>query len=130
VPGVIFAVRLALANTITAIEGTESSRSINRSWSLTKGHAMHVFRTMALGLVICLIIMAGGGFIAGMATDALAVEDSIAELLLTPIVMIVASFAWIVVTLLSVAVRIRVEGADIEAMVAELPPSAATAPVA
>jgi hypothetical protein len=52
------------------------------------------------------------------------------ELLVTPLSLVIAPFAWVVMTLLYIDVRVRVEGADIEAMVAELPRPSAGTPVA
>jgi hypothetical protein len=43
--------------------------------------------------------------------------------------MIIAPFVWMAFTFLYLDVRVRVEGADIEAMVAELPQSPVSAPI-
>ena len=43
--------------------------------------------------------------------------------------MVVASFVWVAMTLLYIDVRVRLEGADIAAMVAELPKPAVGSPV-
>jgi hypothetical protein len=128
VPGLIFAVRYGLATTIAAVEGADSSLSLKRSWALTKGHGMHAFRTMVIGFGIAFLVVVGGGIVLGIAAESMGLPDSTTNLVATPLMVVTAPFVWVVATLLYIDVRVRVEGADIEAMVAELPRPAVGTP--
>jgi hypothetical protein len=131
VPAFIFGSRFALATTIAAVEDdTTGKRPLDRSWNLTRGHTMHVLATLGVTILICLIVVFGGAFVIGLLTGALGVDQAMTELLVTPLTLVIAPFAWVVMTLLYIDVRVRVEGADIEAMVAELPRPSAGSPVA
>jgi len=131
VPAFIFAARFGLATTIAAVEdGDDAKRPLDRSWKLTKGHALHVLSTLALTILIGIVVLFGGAFLIGMLTGAFGLDETMTELLVTPLSLVIAPFAWVVMTLLYIDVRVRVEGADIEAMVAELPRPSAGTPVA
>jgi hypothetical protein len=131
IPAFIFGARFALATTVAAVEDdVTAKRPLDRSWNLTRGHALHILATVALTILISIVVLFGGSFLVGLVTGALRLEQSMTELLVAPITLIVAPFAWIVMTLLYIDVRVRVEGADIEAMVAELPRASAGTPVA
>jgi hypothetical protein len=123
IPGLIFAVRFSLATTIAAVEGTDSNKSLNRSWALTKGHAMHAFKALAIGLGVMVLVVLGGSFLIGLLAAPLGLDDSTTTLLVEPLFTAVMPFIWMLVTMLYIDLRVRVEGADIEAMVAVLPPS-------
>lgn len=129
IPGVIFAIRFALAGVIAAIEKTDS-QSFNRSWALTKGHTGHVFLTVVLGFVISMILIGGGMILSGMLSEWLQLDESLGSLLLSPLMVVTVPFGSIVATLLYVDLRVRNEAADISAMVAELPRPASGTPVA
>jgi hypothetical protein len=130
IPGIVFLIRYSLATTVAAVEGTNSSQSVKRSWALTKGHSMHVLGTLALGFFLAMIVLFGGAFVLGLLAGAVGLDDSATDLLVTPMLVLVAPFVWVLVTLLYLDVRMRVEGADIQAMVAELPGAPTGAPVA
>jgi hypothetical protein len=131
IPGLIFGSRLALATTIAAVEDDEAAKkALERSWRLTKGHAMHVLGTLFVTVLVWSVVVFGGSFVLGLITGALGLADSLTDLLVASLTIVAAPFVWTVSTLLYIDVRVRVEGADIEAMVAELPRASAGTPVA
>jgi len=128
IPGLIFAVRCSLAPTVAALEKTSNSnKALERSWALTKGHSMHVLGTLLLCVGISVLVVLGGSFLLGLAAAAVGLEDSSIEILVTLLMLLVSPFVWMALTLLYIDLRVRVEGADLEAMVASLPASPAGA---
>jgi hypothetical protein len=127
IPAFIFAVRYSLATTVAAAERTASGASLKRSWTLTKGHFWHAFGTMLLGFGVVLIVVVGASVVLGIVAGGL--DDAMRDLFVNFIMAVVTPFAWAVATMLYIDLRVRVDGADVEAMIAELPRSNSGIPV-
>jgi tetrahydromethanopterin S-methyltransferase subunit G len=121
VPGFIAIAWTAVAGPVVAIEGVNGSAAISRSRTLSRGHMKHVLGTLILSWVIVFALLFGASFVVGGLAGAIGLGsralDFIAELLFAPLLPLLS----IPAALLYYDLRIRNEGADIEAMVDALP---------
>ncbi len=121
VPGIIAIVWTAVAGPVVAIEGVGSSAALSRSRVLARGLGKHVFGTLVLSWVIAFTVLFGLSFVVGLLSGVVGLGteaiDFISEMLFAPILPLLS----IPVVFLYYDLRVRSEGADIEAMVADLP---------
>jgi hypothetical protein len=113
-----------VATPVAAIEGLKNSAALARSRDLTRGHFWHVLGTMLLAWIIVMGLLFGLAIALGMVFASIGVPERLTELL-TGLLM-VPLFPLIAVTtsLLYYDLRVRGEGADVQAMVNALPESA------
>jgi membrane-anchored glycerophosphoryl diester phosphodiesterase (GDPDase) len=124
IPGIIIAIRLALAPPVFVVEDVRGTKAIGRSWRLTAGHTWRVLGTLVLsGLIATIgasIITIPTEFIAqSMGPDGWLVStfgSTLASVLIEP-------FSMLIVVLLYFDLRVRKEGYDIEVMARELAPA-------
>jgi hypothetical protein len=124
IPGILIAVWTVVATPVAAIEGLKNSAALARSRDLTRGHFWHVLGTMLLAWIIVMGLLFGLAIALGMVFASIGVPQRLTELL-TGLLM-VPLFPLIAVTtsLLYYDLRVRGEGADVQAMVNALPESA------
>jgi hypothetical protein len=123
IPGVIAAIRLALAPAILVVEDVRGTSAVGRSWNLTNGHFWRVLGTMFLaGLIstvgVAVVTLPTEFLAATMATDGWfisTVGQVVASVVTTP-------FSILIIVLLYFDLRVRKEGYDIEVMSQELAP--------
>lgn len=128
IPGLIVAIRLALVTPVLVIEETGIDPALKRSWALTKGHWWHTFKTIIAGYGVGFVLFMGLAFLVGLLAGALNLPTPVVDLLTSAMFALFAPLFWIVSTLLYIDLRVRVEGADVEAMVADLGSAASEAP--
>lgn len=129
IPGVLAIAWTAVSGPIVAIEHIAGSAALKRSRALARGRTGHVLGTVALSWVIAIALLFGASFamglLAGTAGLGSRTSDLIGELLFIPVFPLFA----IPVTFLYYDLRVRNEGADIDAMVADLPPAPVPVPM-
>ena len=122
VPGLIAAAWTAVAQPVVAIEQATGGEALGRSRALARGHFGHIIVTMVLAFVIVLIAYMSGALAIGILAELLGLGDRagqfLAQLLFIPFYPVLA----VATTLLYYDLRVRNEGADLEAMAAGLPP--------
>jgi len=121
VPGILALVWTAVALPAAAIERVPTGKALRRSRALARGHAGHVLATLGLAFVLVIALFLGSGLAVGALTAALGLGDRLVgflgALLFVPLFPLFA----VAVTLLYFDLRVRREGADLEAMAAALP---------
>ncbi len=120
IPGIIFALRYALASPIVAIEGKGAFASLGRSWKLAKSNAM---RILGLWLVILVLSWAAGA-IAKLATFAMNFESFqttyyVQTLLETGIHILLMPITAGAMALMYFDLRIRKEAFDLEVLASQ-----------
>lgn len=127
VPGILVIIWTAVSQPVAAIEGAPMNEALKRSRELARGHAMHVLGTLALMIVLLFALLIGGGLVVGIAAGIVGLGDAaidfVAGMLIVPLYPLLA----VATSLLYFDLRVRREGADLEAMAAALPPDAAQA---
>jgi hypothetical protein len=119
VPGVIAIAWTALCIPVVMIEQLGYSKAIDRSRALVRGKWMYVLGTLLLSWALTLVLMIGAGAISGL----LGSGDRMMNLVLQMLFGVVVPVPAIAMTLLYYDLRVRNEGADIDAMLSELPAS-------
>jgi hypothetical protein len=120
IPGILIAVWTSVATPVAAIEGLRNSGALRRSRDLTRGQFWHVLGTLLLGWVIVMVLMLGGALALGMVFGMLGFtqfSDMLASLLMVPLFPLIG----VASSLLYYDLRVRGEGADVQAMVDALP---------
>jgi len=124
IPGILIAVWTVVATPVAAIEGLKNSAALGRSRELTRGHFWHVLGTMVLAWIITMVLVFGLAIAFGALFGTIGVPerltDMVTGLLLVPLFPLIA----VTTSLLYYDLRVRSEGADVEAMVNTLPESA------
>jgi hypothetical protein len=121
IPGVLIAVWTVVATPVAAIEGLRNSAALSRSRNLARGQFWHVLGTMLLAWIIVMVLVFGLAIALGLLFGLVAVPERLTQML-TQLLM-VPLFPLIAVTasLLYYDLRVRGEGADVQAMVDALP---------
>ena len=121
VPGIIAIIWTAVSQPVAAIEGVPTTESLRRSRDLARGHGMHVLGTLLLMVVLLFAMLIGGGLAVGILASLVGLGegaiDFVAELLIVPLYPLLG----VATSLLYFDLRVRREGADLEAMAAALP---------
>jgi hypothetical protein len=121
IPGILIAVWTVVATPVTAIEGLKNSAALSRSRDLARGRFWHVLGTMVLAWIIVMVLVFGFAIVLGMLFGIIGLPagltDMLGELLLVPLFPLIA----VTTSLLYYDLRVRSEGADVEAMVNALP---------
>jgi hypothetical protein len=118
VPGVVLAVWTSVATPVAAIERVRSSRAIERSRELTRGHFWRTLGTVLFAWIIMFVLAFGGS----LAIEMIGVPEAISDGLLALLFVALFPFVGIAVTLLYYDLRVRNEGADLVAMIEALEP--------
>jgi hypothetical protein len=121
IPGILIAVWTSVATPVAAIEGIKNSAALSRSRELARGQFWHVLGTMLLGWVIVLVLVLGLAMVLGLLFGVLhlpaGLTTMLSGLLMVPLFPLIA----VATSLLYYDLRVRSEGADVEAMVNALP---------
>jgi hypothetical protein len=122
IPGIIFLSWTMVAVPAAAIEGLKTSPAIERSRALARGRMGHILGTMLLVWFIVLLLAFGSAIALGVLVAMVgfipqSLADMLGQLVLVPLFPLVG----IAVTLLYYDLRVRSEGADVEAMIDALP---------
>ena len=125
VPGIIALSWTMVALPVAAIEGLSSGTAISRSRALARGRMGHVLGTMLLAWVIVFGLVFGLSLAIGLLFGYAGAPERIAAMLGELVMVPLFPLIGVAVTLLYYDLRVRSEGADVEAMVAALPESAA-----
>ena len=121
IPGILIAVWTVVATPVAAIEGLKNSAALSRSRNLARGQFWHVLGTMLLAWIIVMVLVLGLAIALGMVFGIIGAPerftDMLSELLMVPLFPLIAVAA----SLLYYDLRVRGEGADVQAMVDALP---------
>lgn len=121
IPGILAFAWTSVVGPVVAIERARGSAALGRSRELTRGLTKHVLGTILLAWILMFILIIGASFSLGLLGGVIGLGESatefISELLFVPLLPLIT----IPVAFLYYDLRIRNEGADIDAMVAELP---------
>lgn len=124
IPGIVIAVWTVVATPVAAIEGLKNSAALSRSRDLTRGHFWHVLGTMLLAWVIAMVLVFGLAIALGAVFGTIGVPERLTELLTGLLMVPLFPLIAVATSLLYYDLRVRSEGADVEAMVNALPESA------
>lgn len=121
VPGVLAFIWFAVAPPVCALEGVGVTESLGRSRELARGHGKHVFGTMFFTWLIVFVALIAIALAVGVVQGIIIGEndrlsDAIGQVLFSFLVPLVG----IVSAMLYFDLRVRREGADIEALSTEI----------
>lgn len=120
IPGIVVAVWTAVAVPVAAIEGRRNSDALGRSRELVRGQFWHVFGTSALAWVIVMLIVMGLAFTSGLLLAMVGVPDKLRELVGALLIVPLFPLAGVTTAFLYFDLRVRNEGADVEALARDL----------
>lgn len=121
IPGLIAIVWTAVMQPAVAIEKISSGDALTRSRDLCRGHGGHVIGTLLLAGFLLIVMVIGGGVVVGIIGGMVGLPDRITELLGGLLIVPLYPIMAVATSLLYFDLRVRREGADIEAMAAALP---------
>jgi hypothetical protein len=121
IPGILIAVWTVVAVPVAAIEGLKNSSALTRSRDLTRGHFWHVLGTMLLAWIIVMGLLFGLAIALGMVFGSIGVPERLTELLTGLLMVPLFPLVAVTTSLLYYDLRVRGEGADVQAMVNALP---------
>ena len=121
IPGILIAVWTVVAVPVAAIEGLKNSSALARSRDLTRGHFWHVLGTMLLAWIIVMGLLFGLAIALGMVFGSIGVPERLTELLTGLLMVPLFPLVAVTTSLLYYDLRVRGEGADVQAMVNALP---------
>lgn len=121
IPGLLIAVWTAVATPVAAIEGLKNSNALKRSRDLTRGRFWHVLGTMLLAWVLVIVLMFGLVITLGLVLGMFGLPDRITQMLAGLVMVPLFPLVGVATSLLYYDLRVRSEGADVEAMVEALP---------
>jgi hypothetical protein len=121
VPGFIVLSWTMVAVPVAAIEGFSNRSAISRSRELARGRMGHVLGTMLLAWVIVVALMLGLALVLGMLFALVGLPDRLTDMLSELVMVPLFPLVGVAVTLLYYDLRVRSEGADLEAMMEGLP---------
>jgi hypothetical protein len=117
VPGVIALIVTAVGIPVVVIEDLGYSKALERSRALVRGRWKPVLGTLLLSWGIAFLLLMGAAFILGL----LNLSERVAGLLIDLLIAAILPVPAIAMTLLYYDLRVRTEGADLDAMAAALP---------
>lgn len=121
VPGILIAVWTAVATPVAAIEGLRNSDALKRSRDLTRGQFWHVLGTSLLAWVIVMVFVFGAAIVLGLVLSMFGLPDRVTEMLGSILMVPLFPLIGVTTSLLYYDLRVRSEGADVQAMVEALP---------
>lgn len=121
IPGILIAVWTGVATPVAAIEGLRNSDALKRSRDLTRGQFWHVLGTAALAWVIVMVLVFGAAITLGIVFGMFGLPDGITEMLGSILMVPLFPLIGVATSLLYYDLRVRSEGADVQAMVNALP---------
>ena len=117
IPGILIAVWTAVATPVAAIEGLRNSDALKRSRDLARGQFWHVLGTSLLAWVIVMVLVFGAAIMLGLVLGMVGLPDRITEMLGSVLMVPLFPLIGVTTSLLYYDLRVRSEGADVEAMV-------------
>ena len=124
IPGILIAVWTVVATPVAAIEGLKNSAALGRSRSLARGQFWHVLGTMFLVWLIVLVLVLGGALVLGIVFGTVGMPSGLTQMLSGLLMVPLFPLIGVATSLLYYDLRVRSEGADVEAMVNALPQNA------
>jgi len=124
IPGIVIAVWTVVATPVAAIEGLKNSAALGRSRNLARGQFWHILGTMFLSWVIVMALVLGGALVLGMLLGTVGMPGGLAQMLSGLLMVPLFPLIGVATSLLYYDLRVRSEGADVEAMVNALPQNA------
>ena len=124
IPGIVIAVWTVVATPVAAIEGLKNSAALGRSRNLARGQFWHILGTMFLSWVIVMALVLGGALVLGMLLGTVGMPTGLAQMLSGLLMVPLFPLIGVATSLLYYDLRVRSEGADVEAMVNALPQNA------
>lgn len=121
IPGILIAVWTAVATPVAAIEGLRNSDALKRSRDLTRGQFWHVLGTSLLAWVIVMVFVFGAAIVLGLVLSMFGLPDRVTEMLGSMLMVPLFPLIGVTTSLLYYDLRVRSEGADVQAMVEALP---------
>lgn len=122
IPGVIAVVWTAVGVPVVMIDGLGYSKAVSRSRELARGNFGRVLGTLVLTWGLTILMVMGAGAVLGMFGS----EKSALDLLIEVLFGVFFPVPAIAMTFLYYDLRVRNEGADMEAMLSDLPAPAPT----
>lgn len=121
IPGILIAVWTAVATPVASIEGLRNSDALKRSRDLTRGQFWHVLGTSLLAWVIVMVFVFGAAIVLGLVLSMFGLPDRVTEMLGSMLMVPLFPLIGVTTSLLYYDLRVRSEGADVQAMVEALP---------
>ena len=121
---IVVAVWTVVATPVAAIEGLKNSAALGRSRNLARGQFWHILGTMFLSWVIVMALVLGGALVLGMLLGTVGMPGGLAQMLSGLLMVPLFPLIGVATSLLYYDLRVRSEGADVEAMVNALPQNA------
>jgi hypothetical protein len=121
IPGILIAVWTVVATPVVAIEGLKNSAALGRSRDLARGQFWHVLGTMFLSWLIVLVFVLGGALVLGLLFGIVGMPSGLTQMLSGLLMVPLFPLVGVTTSLLYYDLRVRSEGADVEAMVNALP---------
>ena len=121
VPGFIALGWFAAAIPVAAIEGLKHSAALGRSRQLARNRLLHVLGTLLLVWLIVVALVFGGALGIGLVFAIAGVPERLIEFVSNVLMIPLFPLAAIATTMLYYDLRVRNDGADVMAMVEELP---------
>jgi hypothetical protein len=118
VPGFIALAWTAVCVPVVMIEQLGYSKAIDRSRALARGRKGHVLGTVLLAWLLVYLVMIGGGALMGVVIGS---EGSVADLMVSLLLAVLLPIPAVAMTFLYYDLRVRAEGADLDAMISALP---------
>jgi hypothetical protein len=123
VPGLFAYAFTAVAPAAAAIEGRGPVEALRRSRALARGQVLHILGSMLLAALVMILLIIGLGLLVGFLVSLVGGSDAVAELLTSLAFSFIYPIAAVATALLYFDLRVRNEGADIEAMVNSAAPA-------
>jgi hypothetical protein len=124
IPGVLIAVWTVVATPVAAIEGLKNSAALGRSRELTRGQFWHVLGTMFLSWVIVVVFVLGAALVLGLVFGMVGMPSGLTQMLSALLMVPLFPLIGVATSLLYYDLRVRSEGADVQAMMEALPENA------
>jgi hypothetical protein len=124
IPGILIAVWTVVATPVAAIEGLKNSAALGRSRELARGQFWHILGTMILSWIIVMGLVLGGALVLGLVFGTVGVPSGLTQMLSGLLMVPLFPLIGVATSLLYYDLRVRSEGADVQAMVNALPESA------
>ena len=130
VPGLLALAWTSVALPVLVVEELDAGGALSRARHLARGYIGHVLGTLMLAWIMFVVLVMGGAFGMGVLAGVVGIGQRGAVLLFQAMFAIVYPPLAIATTLLYLDLRVRRDGADIEALAAQLPVAAPVAPSA
>ena len=122
IPGIIVAVWTCVSTPVAAIEGLSNSAALGRSRDLVRGQFWHALGTIVLAWCIVMALVIGFSIVLGLLFGMMHVPARVISLVGGLVMVPLFPLIGVTTSLLYFDLRVRNEGADVEALAQMLPP--------